>query len=126
MPGKSLKGYAMRTWLLGLLVISGLVMAAAGVLPDRGEALAQRIPPPHTALADGALIALSTTVGDKYQQLSVIDPKLRVLSVYHVDLASGNVELKCVRTIHWDLQMTYYNGKGPMPQDIQSLVESTR
>ncbi|NUQ62774.1 MAG: hypothetical protein HUU20_09805 [Pirellulales bacterium] len=116
----------MKTLVLGVLLGLGLVMAAAGLMPERGEAFAQRVPPYRTASAEGELIALSTTVGDKYQQLTVIDPKLKVLSVYHVDLASGNVELKCVRTIHWDLQMTYYNGKGPLPQDIQSLLEATR
>ncbi len=116
----------MKTVALGFLVVSGLVMVAAGVVPTGGEALAQRLPPHIAAATDASLIALSTTVGDKYQQLTVVDPKLKVLSVYHVDLASGDVELKCVRAIHWDLQMTYYNGKGPLPQDIQSLLEATR
>lgn len=116
----------MKTMVLGVLVGVGLVIAAVGVLPDRSEALAQRIPPYRLTSADGELIALSTTVGDKYQQLTVIDPKLRVLSIYHVDLASGDVELRCVRNIHWDLQMTYYNGKTPLPQEIQSLLEATK
>lgn len=116
----------MKTLVLGFLVGTGLVMVAAGALADRSEAFAQRVPGQPAASAESGLIALSATVGEKYQQLTVLDPKLRVLSVYHVDLANGNVELKCVRAIHWDLQMTYYNGKGPLPQDIQSLLEATR
>ena len=116
----------MKSLVLGVLVGVGLVIAAVGIVPDRSEVLAQRIPPYRLTSADGELIALSTTVGDKYQQLTVIDPKQRVLSIYHVDLASGDVELRCVRNIHWDLQMTYYNGKTPLPQEIQSLLEATK
>jgi hypothetical protein len=115
----------MKTLALGVLVGVGLVIAVVGVAADRGEVIAQQ-PAYRFTAAEGGLIALSTKVGEKYQQLAVIDPKLRVLSVYHVDLASGDIELRCVRNIHWDLQMTYYNGKAPLPQEIQSLLEATK
>ncbi len=116
----------MKTLVLGVLVGAGLMIAVAGIAADHSEALAQQRPAHHFAPAEGGLIALSTTVADKHQQLTVIDPKSRVLSVYHVDLASGDVELRCVRNIQWDLQMTYYNGKTPLPQEIQSLLEGTQ
>ena len=112
----------MRTALLGALFGAGLVVAAVGATPDRGEVFAQRTSA-YRPTADSGLIALSTVVGEQYQQLTVIDPKQRVMSVYHVELATGDVELKCVRTIHWDLQMMCYNGKGLLPQEIQSLQE---
>jgi hypothetical protein len=69
------------------------------------------------------MIALSVTVGDKYQQVTVIDPKLRVMSVYHVDLTTGKIALRSVRNIHWDLQMTEFNGESPLPREIQALIE---
>lgn len=116
----------MRVVMLGVLVGAGLVTAAAGFAPSRNEALAQRSAPPRQTSAEGELIALSTAVGEQYQQLTVIDPKTRVLSVYHIDLRSGEVELRCVRNIQWDLQMDNFNTKSPLPQEIKSLLESAR
>lgn len=114
----------MKKAVLGILFGVGLVIAAAGAVPERGDPLAQRgsFPSP-VAAAGGDLIALSTVVGDKYQQLTVVDPKAKVISVYHVELATGNVRLCCVRNIHWDLQMKHYNGDSPLPREIQSLLE---
>lgn len=113
----------MRTVVLGALVGAGLVIAAVSAAPDRGNAFAQRTGSSPSATSTGELIALSTTVGDKYQQVTVIDPKLRAMSVYRVDLASGFVELRCVRNIHWDLQMEYFNGNGLSPQEIRLMLE---
>jgi len=108
---------------LGALVGAVLVIAAAGAAPERGDLPGQRGVTTQSIAAGGDLIALSATVGDKYQQLTVIDPKAKVISVYHVELASGNVKLCCVRNIHWDLQMMHYNGDAPLPREIQSLLE---
>ncbi len=116
----------MRIVALGALIIAGLVVAAVGLAADPGEALAQRLGSPNPARASGELIALSTMVGDKYQQVTVIDPKQQVMSVYHIELATGAVELRCVRNIHWDLQMTYFNGKGLSPLEIQSQTLQPR
>lgn len=114
----------MRAVVLGALVGAGLVMGAAGARPNRGDAVAQNMGLCRPAQADSGLIALSTVVKDGYQQLTVIDPKQMVISVYHIELASGAIELKCVRNIRWDLQVTWYNGKGLLPQEIQSLQQS--
>jgi len=109
----------MRAALLGALAGAGLVAAIFGANASRGELFAQQIGSQRPD-AGADLIALSTVVGEQYQQVTVIDPRQRVMSIYHVELATGNVELKCVRTIHWDLQMMYYNGKGLLPHEIQS------
>jgi len=112
----------MRKAILGALLGAGLLMVAAGAAPQGNEPPGPRTASPAIA-AGGDLIAVSATVGDKYQQLTVIDPKARVISVYHVELASGNVKLCCVRNIRWDLQMMHYNGDSPLPREIQSLLE---
>ncbi len=113
----------MKTAMFGALVGAGLVMAAVGATPDRSEVVGQRLWPCASANPEGPLIAVSTIVDDKYQQLTVIDPKARVISVYRVQLATGDVELRCVRNIRWDLQMDYYNGNGLLPPEIRSALE---
>ncbi len=113
----------MRTVVLGALVIAGLVITAAAVTANPNEGLPPR-PVPNVAYgADAQLIALSATVGDKYQQVTVIDPKTQAMSVYHIDLADGKVRLKSVRNFHWDLQMVHLNGVAPLPREIQALLE---
>ena len=113
----------MKTAVLVVLLGAGLVIVAVGATPDRGEPFPRRFTPCGSSKPDSELIALSTMLGDKCQQLTVIDPKLKVMSVYHIELATGNIELRCVRNIHWDLQLEYYNGKGLLPSEIQSMLE---
>jgi len=113
----------MKTAVLGVLVGAGLVMAAAAT-PGISEDFTRRAGPYAQVRADGDLIALSTVVADKYQQVVVLDPKAHVMSVYHVELASGTVQLRCVRNIHWDLQMMDFNGTVPLPREIQAHIQA--
>ncbi len=69
------------------------------------------------------MLAFSEVVDKKYQQVTVIDPKQQVISVYHIDLVTGTITLRSVRNIHWDLQMTDFNGSRPLPKEIQALSE---
>jgi hypothetical protein len=86
----------------------------------------------NTAWADRAsgvevssdLITITAMVGDKTQQLTVIEPRARVMSVYHVELANGAITLKSVRNIHWDLQLSEFNGTAPLPREIRALLET--
>ncbi len=114
----------MRAVLLGGLIGAGLAMAAVGAAPNRGELPAGRFVPSEVAAAHGELIALSATVDNEYQVVTVIDPKARAMSVYHVELATGEVELQCVRNIRWDLQLEWFNGKGLSPPEVRSMLES--
>src|SRR4051812_16495354 len=86
----------------------------------RGEALAQR--PAVPGAADG-LIAFTSPVSEKIQLLTVVDPHQHVVSVYHIDTHTGEIGLKSVRNIHWDLQMTEFNGVSPLPREIRALAE---
>jgi hypothetical protein len=114
----------MKTTVLGTLFVGLLVTIVAGALPEAQDAAARaRMPVVRAAAASDGLIAMAETVEGKYQQVTVIDPKQRVMSVYHVDLASGAIELRSVRNIHWDLQMSDFNGKSPLSQEIQAMAE---
>jgi hypothetical protein len=77
---------------------------------------------PRQADASNNLIALPGPATDKGQLLTLIDPRLQVVCVYHID-QTGKIALRSVRRIQWDLQMTYFNNEGPLPQEIQSLLE---
>ena len=55
------------------------------------------------------------------QAVVVVDPGQRVLAVYHVDKATGEIALRSVRNITWDLQMVEFNSGEPLPQDIRNL-----
>lgn len=68
------------------------------------------------------LIAFSTQVGDKLQQLTVLDPRQQTLMIYHVESSTGTVTLKSVRNIHFDTQLMEFNGTSPRPQDIRSML----
>jgi len=112
----------MKRTLLGVLVFAGLGMAAVGLLDYHSEVLAQRVAPPYEAAPGCQLIALRGPVGEKGQLTIVIDPKLRSMAVYSIDQADGKIALCSVRNIHWDLQMTYFDCKNPLPQEIRSLL----
>ena len=61
----------------------------------------------------------------QYQQITIIDPKNRSLCVYHVNLATGQIELKSARNIEWDLQLVYLNAKKPLPNEVQAIIQSS-
>jgi hypothetical protein len=114
----------MRAVILGFLAIAGLVMGAAAAAPERREGGPQRTAPfqLQSTLANADMLAVSANVGDKYQQLTIIDPKQRVMSVYHIEFATGRIALRSVRSFHGDLQMKQFNGKDPLPEEIEALL----
>jgi len=116
----------MKKVILGLAGLGCLVWMAAGLLatPKEGkEFSSSQGAVPTAAAGEGQMIAFSTTVGDKYQQVILIDPKSRAMSVYHIDLADGKIRLRSVRNFHWDLQLIHLNGQPPLPREIQAILE---
>ena len=115
----------MKRMVLGTLLGVGLVTAAIAVAQQRGDVYAQHAAPasPGPAAAGSELIVVPTSLGEKGQMLTVVDPRQRALSVYHIDLLTGKITLKSVRNIQWDLQMAYLNNESPLPQEIRSLLE---
>ena len=69
------------------------------------------------------LLAFSTTLAEDRQQITIIDPATRVMSVYHIEPKSGEIVLRAVRNVTWDMQMTAFNGTSPLPQEIRSQLE---
>jgi hypothetical protein len=114
-------GKNMKSTALGVLV--GLAVTALAAIGggSRNDAFAQRGPD-----LSGELITVSTMIGERgqVQQLTVIDPRSRVMSVYHVESNSGAIALKSVRNINWDLMLSEFNGVSPLPREIRGMVET--
>src|SRR4029079_7970695 len=80
----------------------------------------------QSAAGSSDLLALSHDGGDGRQQITIVDPRQRVMAVYHVDRASGALQLKSVRNLQWDLLIEDYNSASPAPRDIRALKEQQR
>jgi hypothetical protein len=79
----------MRSAAIGAAVGGGLVLLALALTADRGQVFAQQAAP--QLRGDDGLIAFSTSLGENVEQLTVIDPSLRTVGVYHVDGANGTI-----------------------------------
>jgi hypothetical protein len=112
----------MRIAVVGASIIASLVVAVflASLVPTVGFAQRSESSP---AKSSGGLVAMAAMAGEHRQQVTLIDPEMRVLGVYHIDLTTGEIVLKSVRNIHWDLQLGVFNGTSPLPREVQSLLE---
>ncbi len=115
----------MRVAVLGFVVLAVLVIAIAGACFQRAPVYAQ---PPANPRAERfppseQLIAVAVDAAEGRQHVVLVDPKSRVMSVYHVDATTGAITLKSVRNVHWDLLMEEFNGGHPSPREIRSLLE---
>jgi len=123
----------MRGWfggvLIGLTVCCALFVGMADAQAPRQASFdrsAQDRNGQDKVASSPDMLALSHDGGDGRQQITVIDPKQRVMAVYHVDRATGGVALKSVRNLTWDLQIEDYNSGSPAPRDIRALKEQQR
>jgi hypothetical protein len=114
----------MKAAAIGALVgvLSSLV--AIGLFNAGGPAQAQATTNAAHRFATEDLITSTTLVAENRQLVTIIDPKSRVMAVYLVEGATGQVSLKSVRPVHWDLQLAEFNCTSPLPQEIRSLVET--
>jgi len=113
----------MKAVVLGTLASLGLALAAIGVLDHCGEVFAQQLPPSPAVKTGSQLIVVPAPAAGNVQLLTVIDPRLCVMSVYRIDLTTGKIALCSVRNMRWDLQMMYLNNEDPLPQEIRALLQ---
>src|SRR5262245_11080804 len=115
----------MRVAVWGGGVACGLLVVFALICCERAAVCAE--PNGPTALDKGAssgqLMALSADLADGRQQITLIAPKTRVMGVYQIDRASGEISLKSVRSVHWDLLLEEFNSDKPSPREIRSLLD---
>src|SRR5437763_14348303 len=114
-----------------LLVLAVLVAGVVGFADAQAprashdRAAVERVSQDRAASSPD-LLALSHDGSDGRQQITIVDPRQRVMAVYHVDRATGALALKSVRNLQWDLQIENYNSANPAPRDIRALKEQQR
>lgn len=113
----------MRT--AGYCVLIGIAIGAVALAVEFPQAQAQRTVPAERAPPADQLIALPFEAADGKQQVTIVDPRTRVIAVYQVDKVNGSLALRSVRNVHWDLLMEEYNTShgSPTPRDIRALAE---
>jgi hypothetical protein len=110
----------MKTTLFGAVGGALIVVLVGSFFGHESAVFAQR---PSVYDSTGELIALPTQVDNGRQQITVIDPIKRVMCVYHVDLPTGGITLKCVRNISGDLQIDDFNGVSPLPREVRAQLQ---
>lgn len=109
----------MRRSLVGALLGASLVIA---VVAGRGSSETAYVPPIDSPVHSNGneLITHVTATDGQPITVTVIDPRQRVMAVYYVDRASGEITPKSIRNFTWDLQMIEFNSGKPLPQDIRN------
>jgi hypothetical protein len=117
----------MRRALIGALLGTVLILGwDAGACLSEGQgyaepAVAVMRPPVAPTQPAASLITHVLPSEGGPQAVVVVDPSQRVMAVYHVDRSTGEIALKSVRNITWDLQMLEFNSGEPLPQDIRNV-----
>ncbi len=108
------------TWSFMLLVAfaAGLVLAGLQSAPVSGQRVNSIT---DAGSKQGELIAISNP-SQAGQQLMLVDPRLKVVCIYQVDGSTGQITLKSVRNVHWDMMMDEFNGVSPSPRDIRATL----
>ena len=121
----SRKGFAeddMRRSLFGALLGASLVIAVSAGRGSSETAYAPPIDSPARSSSSELITHVSDANGGALI-VTVVDPKQRVMAVYHVDRNTGEISPKSVRNLTWDLQMIEFNSGNPLPQDIRNSLK---
>ncbi|MCG8586267.1 MAG: hypothetical protein MI757_16290 [Pirellulales bacterium] len=112
----------MRKAVLGICLLAASWVAVALAAGD-SPSLPASPTDIRQAIARGDLIAFDAKVGETIQQLTVVDPKQKTISVYHIELETGKIQLRSVRNIKWDLNIEEYNAARPLPHEIRLQLQ---
>lgn len=74
--------------------------------------------------AANGIIALDLPGTPEYDVVALMDTNRKVMSVYHINKMTGEIVLKSVRNVSWDLLLDEFNGASPTPREIRSLTQS--
>ena len=101
----------------GTVFLAGLMVGAFASTRPVTLALAQPAMSPNQAM-----VMTNVPQAGAGQQVVVLDTENKVIACYHAN-GSGEIALKSVRNIGWDLQMKSFNDKSELaPDDIQAQI----
>jgi hypothetical protein len=110
-------------WLLALAPIFSLLFFAFSL---QAPAFDQRGGPSESSPSDRRWICqLAPSVDSADHAITIVDPDLGSIAVYHVDKTTGDIELRSVRKIEWDLALEEYNGckSSPHPAEVRAMLK---
>jgi hypothetical protein len=109
-------------WLFALAPIISLLFLACSL---QAPAFGQRGSVDSLPQDRRWICQLAASVDASNHAVTVVDPDLGVIAVYHVDKTTGDIELRSVRKIEWDLGLEEYNGckTSPHPAEIRSMLK---
>jgi hypothetical protein len=99
-----------------------MVLLAAAILLGSRELAAQRAGRPIPEAA--GLWISDTPVDDARRLLVVVDAATRHAAVYHLDNATGSLQLKSSRDLSWDLLVDEFNALEPRPAALKRLIQA--
>ena len=83
----------------------------------------QHVTPRPVVGASAGLFTHLVSRADRPTQLILVDPERLVVSVHHIAAESGEIQLKSVREIQWDLELSEFNTVDPLPEHIRNMVQ---
>ena len=105
----------MRSTIIGLFF--GLILAVSLLLGiQQNQAVAG-----NSIQPEQKLIVFTSPSGE---QVTMVDPERKVMSVYRVDQRTGQITLRSVRNVRWDFEIEDFNGATPTPNEIRSMARS--
>jgi hypothetical protein len=115
----------MRAMMVGLLAGVLVTWTLDHAAPNPPKVYAQRfVGSDASASQQSDLVAIAGSVVEGQQSVLLVDTRRQTLGSYQVDAKTGQIALRSVRNIRWDLEMDEFNGMEPTPQKIQALLQS--
>lgn len=85
------------------------------------DVFSQQASPSQPSSAGGQTQVHSTLLPSGVQQVVVVDTRRESMAVYHIESATGKIQLKSVRSVRLDLAMEEFNATTPLPSEMRLL-----
>ncbi|QDS99665.1 hypothetical protein [Adhaeretor mobilis] len=107
----------------------GMFSLAVAIVGWLGAAQPSYSGQPGTLSSQGNLITYFQEIEGGSTQAILVDPQTRVMSVYYISAQGeekGKIQLKSVRPLRYDMEMTSFNTGEPLPQEIRNAQDRSR
>ena len=115
-------GRGTKLGLIGGIVALGVWLA----LDSSPHALAQGRSQAGGPPADQSVTIIHLDAGDAGDHIVLVDAGTNTMCTYFVQRETGQILLRSVRNLTWDMQLEEYNPTTPSPKDIRAVIEGRR